>query len=36
MEEVVVVAVDVDVEATTVEAVVKHLAALTSTLSQMR
>jgi hypothetical protein len=36
MEEAVVVDVDVDEEATTVETVVKHLAALTSTLSQMR
>jgi hypothetical protein len=35
MEVAVVVAVDVDVEATMVD-VVKHVAALTSTLSQMR
>jgi hypothetical protein len=35
MEVAVVVVVDVDVEATMVD-VVKHLAALTSTLSQMR
>jgi hypothetical protein len=35
MEVAVVVAVDVDVEATMVD-VVKHLTALTSTLSQMR